>query len=103
MISQSWQGVTPETKADKCSDFVNARAIPDDRSVPGNPAVYILRRDEGDRTHFVPVTFWKSLPAIQGFAGDPTDGARYYPEDRAYSLDCERKVQHWEVVGSAKP
>ena len=103
MIARIWHGVTPKTKAGKYSDFLNARAIPDYRGVPGNLAVYILRRDERDKTHFVTLTFWESLEAIQGFAGEPADRAKYYLEDRDYLLAFEPKVQHWEVVGSGKP
>ena len=103
MIARMWHGVTPEAKANKYSDFLNARAIPDYRGVPGNLAVYILRRDEGDKTHFVTLTFWESLEAIKEFAGEPVDRAKYYPEDRDYLLEFEPKVQHWEVVGSARP
>jgi heme-degrading monooxygenase HmoA len=102
LIARMWHGVTPEAKASKYSDFLNARAIPDYRGVPGNLAVYILRRDEGDKTHFVTLTFWESLEAIKGFAGEPVDRAKYYPEDRDYLLEFEPKVQHWEVVGSAR-
>jgi heme-degrading monooxygenase HmoA len=95
--------MTPEAKADKYSDFLNARAIPDYRSTAGNLGVYILRRHEGDKTHFVALTFWESLEAIRGFAGEPVDRAKYYPEDRDYLLEFEPKIQHWEVVGSARP
>jgi heme-degrading monooxygenase HmoA len=103
LIARMWHGTTPEAKAGKYSDFLNARAIPDYRSVPGNLAVYILRRDEGDKTLFVALTFWESLEAIKGFAGEPVDRAKYYPEDRDFLPEFEPKVQHWEVVGSAKP
>ena len=103
MIARMWHGMTPAAKADKYSAFLNARAIPDYRGVSGNLAVYILRRDEGDKTHFVTLTFWESLEAIKGFAGEPVERAKYYPEDRDCLLEFEPKVQHWEVVGSARP
>ena len=74
-----------------------------DTSTPGNLAVYILRRHDGERTHFVTLTFWESLQAIEGFAGDPVDRAKYYPEDQDFLLEFEPNVQHWEVIGSAKP
>jgi len=103
LIARIWHGMTPATKADNYSEFLSARAIPDYRSTPGNLAVYILRRHDGERTHFVTLTFWESLQAIEGFAGDPVDRAKYYPEDQDFLLEFEPNVQHWEVIGSAKP
>lgn len=103
MIARIWHGMTSGAKADKYTDFLNARAIPDFRSTAGNLGVHILRRDDGDRTHFITLTFWASLETIKGFAGDPVDRAKYYPEDKDFLLEFEPKVQHWEVAGSAKP
>jgi len=103
MIARMWHGMTLRTKADAYTDFLNATAIPDYRSTPGNLGVQILRRNEGDRTHFVTLTFWESLETIRGFAGDPVDRAKYYPQDREFLLEFEPDVQHWNVVGSAKP
>ncbi|MGA6954155.1 MAG: hypothetical protein WBY73_03535, partial [Candidatus Acidiferrales bacterium] len=68
MIARMWHGTTPEAKGDNYSDFLNERAIPDYRSTPGNLAVYILRHNEGGKAHFITLTFWESLEAIQGFA-----------------------------------
>jgi len=103
MIVRIWHGMTSGAKADEYTDFLNARAIPDYRGTLGNLAVHILRRHEGDRTHFITLTFWESLETIKGFAGDPVDRAKYYPEDKGFLLEFEPNVEHWEVVGSAKP
>jgi heme-degrading monooxygenase HmoA len=101
MIARIWHGMTARTKADEYADFLNARAIPDYRGTQGNLAVHVLRRDEDARTHFITLTFWESLETIKGFAGDPVDRAKYYPEDKGFLLELEPDVQHWEVVGSA--
>ena len=103
MIARIWHGMTHRVKAGEYTDFLNARAIPDYRGTPGNLGVHILRRDDGNKTHFITLTFWESLELIKIFAGDPVDRAKYYPEDRDFLLEFEPKVQHWEVVGSAKP
>jgi heme-degrading monooxygenase HmoA len=103
MIARIWHGMTSVAKADEYTDFLNARAIPDYRGTPGNLGVHVLRRNEGGRMHFITLTFWESLETIKGFAGHPMDRAKYYPEDKDFLLEFEPKVQHWEVVGSAKP
>jgi heme-degrading monooxygenase HmoA len=94
-----WHGRVPTNKARAYRDFVNQKAIPDYRSVQGNVSVHILEREEGDITHFITLTFWDSLEAIRGFAGDDLERAKYYPEDNDFLLEFEPRVVHYEVVG----
>jgi len=101
MIVRMWHGRVPGDKAKRYREFLNVRAIPDYRSVPGNISVHILERAEGDVTHFVTMTFWESLDAIRGFADQDLEVAKYYPEDRDFLLEYEPKVVHYEVVGQA--
>ena len=102
MIARLWHGRTPLEKADEYAAFLNDRAIPDYRSIPGNRAVYILRRDEGQVAHFYTFTLWNSLEAIRNFAGNPIEKAKYYPEDRSFLLEFEPQVSHWNVTGAAE-
>ena len=79
MIVRMWHGRVMTSDARAYREFVNERAIPDYQSVPGNISVHILEREEGDLTHFITMTFWDSLAAISGFAGDDAEAAKYYP------------------------
>jgi len=101
VIARLWHGRVPTAKADAYRKFVNSRAIPDYRSVPGNLSVHILERREGEVTHFVTLTFWESLDAIRAFAGADADKAKYYPEDAEFLLEYEPRVLHYEVVGKS--
>jgi heme-degrading monooxygenase HmoA len=96
-----WHGRVPTSKAQAYREFTNRQAIPDYRSVPGNISVHILERQEGEVTHFITLTFWESLDAIRGFAGDDLEKAKYYPEDMDYLLEFEPGAVHYEVVGQA--
>jgi heme-degrading monooxygenase HmoA len=99
MIARMWHGRVPTSKTQAYRDFLNQRAIGDYQAVPGNLAVYILEREEGAVTHFVTLTFWESLEAIRGFAGDELERAKYYPEDKEFLLEFEPTVLHYEVAG----
>ena len=99
MIVRIWHGRTSRQNADAYAAFLEARAIPDYRSVPGNLGVQVLRRDEADVTHFLTVTRWASEDAIRAFAGDDLLKAKYYPEDRGFLLEFEPQVQHYVVTG----
>jgi heme-degrading monooxygenase HmoA len=100
MIVRMWHGRVPSEKARRYREFLNSRAIPDYRSVPGNISVHVLERVDGAVTHFVTMTFWESMAAIRGFAGEDVEVAKYYPEDQDFLLEFEPKVIHYEVVGS---
>ena len=101
MIARAWHGVTLSSKADQYLDYLNKTGIPDYRATEGNQGVYVLRRIEGDRAHFLLLTLWESLDAIKRFAGPEYEKARYYPEDDEYLLERESAVDHYEVA--AKP
>lgn len=96
-----WHGITPCSKADAYASFLEQRAIPDYRSVPGNLGVSVLRRDEGEITHFMCVTNWDSEESIRAFAGDELLRAKYYPEDQDFLLEFEPEVRHFDVTASA--
>jgi heme-degrading monooxygenase HmoA len=101
MIVRMWHGRVPSQKAAAYRRFLNDRAIPDYRSVPGNISVHVLERPDGDVTDFVTLTFWESMAAIREFAGDDVAAAKYYPEDRDFLLEFEPTVSHYEVVGGS--
>ena len=101
MVVRLWHGRVPTSKAQAYREFLNRRAIPDYRAVPGNISVHILERQQGDVTHFMTLTFWEDMRAIQGFAGDDVERAKYYPEDQDYLLEFEPNVVHYEVVGQS--
>lgn len=101
MIVRMWHGRVPASKAQAYREFVNARAIPDYQSVPGNLSVHILERTEGDVTHFITLTFWADLDSIKDFAGEDVEVAKYYPEDKDFLLEFEPTVVHYEVVGQS--
>ena len=101
MITRMWHGRVSTAKAQAYRAFLNARAIPDYRSVEGNISVHILERTEGEITHFITFTFWKDMGSIKAFAGEDVEVAKYYPEDKEYLLEFEPKVVHYEVVGQS--
>jgi len=71
--------------------------LPDYRGTPGNLGAFILRRADGDITHFTTLTWWDSLRSIEAFAGNDIARAKYYPEDDGFLLEFEPTVTHSEV------
>jgi heme-degrading monooxygenase HmoA len=101
VIVRIWHGRVRTENAERYRAFLNARAIPDYGSVPGNEAVYVLKRADGEETHFVTMTLWREEGAIRQYAGENITQAKYYTEDKDFLLEFEPDAVHYEVVGSS--
>jgi heme-degrading monooxygenase HmoA len=97
MIARVWHGATPLSKGDEYLRLMREVAIPDYRCVPGNQGAYVLRRTDGDKAHFLMLTFWESLEAIRRFAGNDVQKAKYYDFDVDFLLELERTSTHYET------
>jgi heme-degrading monooxygenase HmoA len=98
MLARIWHGVTSVDLADEYFDYLKQTGLKDYRATPGNRGVYLLRRIEGERAHFLTLTFWDSVQSIQAFAGKEIERARYYPEDARFLDELEPAVAHYEVL-----
>ncbi len=100
MIARTWHGVTPAAKADAYYDYLEASGVKEYRRTKGNRGVYVFRRIEGDRAHFLLVSLWDSYESIRAFAGEDLEKARYFPKDREFLLEFEPHVTHYEVLAA---
>ncbi|WP_242111760.1 antibiotic biosynthesis monooxygenase family protein [Luteimonas aquatica] len=100
MIARLWHGTTLSEVADDYLAYLLASGVADYRATPGNLGVQVLQRREGRIAHFLIVSTWESLQAIEGFAGADLTRARYYPEDDRYLLAREERVQHYEIAAT---
>lgn len=97
MITRIWHGTTPVAKSDEYLGLMRSVAIPDYRSIPGNKGAYALRRIEGDKAHFLMLTFWESEEAVRAFAGNDATKAKYYGFDEDFLIELEPFVAHYET------
>ena len=98
MIARTWHGVVPRDKGDAYFEYLKETGLRDSRATFGNNGIQILRREIGDKVHFIFITFWDSYESIRKFAGDIPERARYYPQDKDYLLELEPLVDHYEVL-----
>jgi hypothetical protein len=102
MIARIWHGMTSAANAAAYLRFLEARAIPDYRSVPGNLGASILYRLDRECAHFQTITWWKTRKSIERFAGKHIEVAKYYPEDERFLLEFEPTVTHWHVSDGSR-
>jgi hypothetical protein len=67
---KDWHGVTSAVKADEYHIYRNQTGVPDYQATEGNRGVYVLRRIEDARVHFLRMSLWDSMSmdTIKGFA-----------------------------------
>ena len=100
MIARVWHGMVPIEKADAYGRYLadSDRGVIDYQRVPGNRGVTLLRRDTGDRAHFLLISLWDSRASIEGYTGPDVEQARYFPFDRECLIDPEPTVAHYDVL-----
>jgi heme-degrading monooxygenase HmoA len=98
MIARMWHGKVPAEKAAAYHQYLLETGLKDSKSTKGNQAVFLLKREEKEITHFYTLFFWNDWEAIKEFAGEDVEKAKYYPKDKEFLLELEPNVTHFEVI-----
>jgi heme-degrading monooxygenase HmoA len=98
-----WRGWTSSADADEYVEYVERTGMTAYRATPGNLGAFLLRREDGERTEIVTLSFWESMDAVRAFAGDDPERAVFYPEDDRFLVDRETSVTHFEAHGAPAP
>ena len=99
MIARIWRGAVRREDSDEYVEYLRATGLPEYRATSGNRGAWILRRDLGERTEFVTLSFWESLASVEGFAGSDPERAVFYPEDDRFLVERDLHVTHYELIG----
>jgi heme-degrading monooxygenase HmoA len=100
VIARIWRGAVRRQDAAEYADYIAETGLAGYAETPGNRGAWMLHRDVGELTEFVTFTFWESLAAVKGFAGDDYETAVYYPEDDRFLVERDETCAHYEVAGA---
>ena len=98
VIAQVWHGVVPKAKSVGYLEYIKKTGMKDYARTPGNLGATIWMREDGKKTEFLVVSYWKSMGATKRFAGEDPEKARYYQKDVDFLLESEPKVKHYKVA-----
>jgi len=98
MIFRKWRGrIRTGDRADYVA-YILGTGLSDYGNTPGNLGYQMVTRDLGDgTTEVATMSWWESMNAIRGFAGDDPSRARYYPEDDRFLVERPEHVEHSTV------
>ena len=98
MIARMWRGWAPLATADDYQRHYETEVSEHLRFISGFCGARLLRRGEGQEVMFTSITFFASLDAIRGFAGDDYEVAVVEEAARRALSRWDERVTHHEVV-----
>ena len=84
-------------------DTLRAKVLPELARVPGFLGAQLSKRQLGDTIEFLVLTRWRTIGAIQDFAGSDIAKAIVEPGAIAALIDFDRSVLHYEVIEDVVP
>lgn len=102
MISRHWRGIAKCAEAEAYVEHLRGETLPALRAIDGFVDASILRRTVADGIEFLVVTHWRSLEAVEAFAGREIAVAVVPAAVRAMMLEYDREVRHYEVVDETR-
>lgn len=100
-ILRRWSSRIRTSDEDAYGDYVRDTGLSDYKATAGSLGAEILmRRLEDNITEVTTLSWWRSMEAIEAFAGREPELARYYPEDDRFLLEKPVHVEHHEVIAS---
>jgi heme-degrading monooxygenase HmoA len=98
MIARVWSAQTTDLQAPNYVEHLKTRVIPGVRTVDGFAGAMLLERAIPGAVEVIVITFWRSVDAIRGFAGDDLETAVVADEAAALLTQFDRRVRHYEVA-----
>jgi hypothetical protein len=98
MIARIWRGWAPLASADDYQRHYETEVREHLGAVSGFGGARLLRSQDGEEVMFTSITFFASLDAVRGFAGDDYDVAVVEEAARRALSHWDERVSHHEVV-----
>lgn len=100
MIARYWSARLENHNLPAYREHLERHVFPELKSVPGFLRTELLTRHSSDETEIVVLSVWKSLEAIDAFAGPDREAAVVAPAAAALFTSYDRRVRHYERVAS---
>jgi heme-degrading monooxygenase HmoA len=98
MIARIWRGWAPQATADNYQRHYETEVIRHLQHVDGFRGARLLRRDDGQEVMFTSVTFFTSIDAVRGFAGEDYEQAIVEEAGRQALSRWDEQVSHHDVA-----
>jgi heme-degrading monooxygenase HmoA len=96
MIVRTWHATATPTGAQDYRRYFAGTLVPQLRELPGFAGGYLLAREleKGGTVELTTHTFWESIAAVRGFAGDEISKSVVEPEAQSALITFDRTATH---------
>ena len=98
MIIREWRGRAQAERAEAYPQHFRQHVLPELHRLSGFLGADLCRRPRGPQIEFLVLTRWRSMDAIQAFAGTDVGRAVVEPGAVAALTDFDAEVSHYEVI-----
>ncbi|WP_158554849.1 antibiotic biosynthesis monooxygenase family protein [Methylovirgula sp. 4M-Z18] len=97
MVARIWHGRTPAAKADEYRQYLYEAGVKKIAALPGNRGVQMMVSKTADEGEFMVISYWDSIDAIKGYAGEQYTHVHDLPRDQEFLIDKETLVRHFAL------
>jgi len=102
-VARIWQGRVPRARADEYQKYLNESGVQKLRQIKDNLGAEMFRRDEGDVSEFMVISYWPNRDAIHAYAGADIEKVHELPRDREFLIDPPGTLRHFDIIPTAPP
>ncbi len=103
MIARLWSARASAPQCRAYLEHFDRRVVPKLRELEGYVGAAVLTRRADREVEILVATLWRSMEAIQQFAGRDVEAAIVAEEAAALLTEFDRRVRHFEVVSTDQP
>jgi heme-degrading monooxygenase HmoA len=103
MISRHWRGIAKAERTENYIEHLKLDTFPRLSTIDGFIKASILARPANKGTEFLIITNWRSMEAIQKFAGESANVAVVPVAVQEMMIEYEKEVVHYNVVEDYVP
>ena len=100
IVARMWRGRVPTSRADEYEKYLYDSGVLKIRTIAGNLGAEMLRRQDGDVTEFIVISYWPNREAIKAFAGQDIEKAHFLPRDREFLINPDEFVRHYDATSA---
>ena len=97
MVARVWHGRTPADKTDEYQRYIFDVGFKKIASLPGNRGVQLMVSKTAEQGEFMVISYWDSIDAIKGYAGENYTKVHDLPRDKEFLIDQETLVRHFDL------